>query len=380
MHYLKIACGFVCFLVFAGNVWSMSRWSESRGVYDDICYLRQAHLFQRYGLSGLNTDIARDDDGYLASKLKEIGYDRWADPAAAPCHTLMPQSKRRVTQYPPGTGFLLALFPQGFQVIPLYVSATLIVFGLALLAILLARDLSSVVVATAFGCLAVYLMVNPTKASYSMAPTMAACALAGLLTASFLAAEQPRRRLALAGLIGLIIGLCVNFRLPNLFLASGYLLFFGGSLLIFRKVSLAVQGALFTLLFLAGMTPTLIANAINAGSPFSTTYGGIDVVPPAFSFGIVWQYLADTQFVMILLAAASTGILWRSNRVVGRQVAAITAGNLVVNLAFFLSHPIFTPYYTIPLAMFSLWSLLFAFLIEPSEVVDGRSIGKAARA
>jgi len=37
MRYLKAACGFVCFLVLASNVWSMSRWSESRGVYDDIC-------------------------------------------------------------------------------------------------------------------------------------------------------------------------------------------------------------------------------------------------------------------------------------------------------------------------------------------------------
>ena len=37
----------------------MSRWNESRGVYDDICYLRQAHLFQRFGLDGFDTDIVR---------------------------------------------------------------------------------------------------------------------------------------------------------------------------------------------------------------------------------------------------------------------------------------------------------------------------------
>ena len=60
--------------MLASNVWSMSRWSEARGVYDDICYLRQAHLFQRFGLDGLDTDISRDDDHYLASKLKEIGF------------------------------------------------------------------------------------------------------------------------------------------------------------------------------------------------------------------------------------------------------------------------------------------------------------------
>ena len=34
-----------------------------------------------------------------------------------------------------------------------------------------------------FGVAALYLMINPTKASYSMAPTMMVCALAGYLTA-----------------------------------------------------------------------------------------------------------------------------------------------------------------------------------------------------
>ena len=45
----------------------------------------------------------------------------------------MPAANKRVMQYPPGTGFVLALFPQGFQVIPLYVLATVVVFGFALL-------------------------------------------------------------------------------------------------------------------------------------------------------------------------------------------------------------------------------------------------------
>jgi hypothetical protein len=43
MHYLKVVCGFACFLILASNVWSMSRWSEARGVYDDVCYLRRVH-------------------------------------------------------------------------------------------------------------------------------------------------------------------------------------------------------------------------------------------------------------------------------------------------------------------------------------------------
>jgi len=378
MYYLKAACGFVCFLVLASNVWSMSGWSESRGVYDDVCYLRQAHLFQRFGLGGLDTNLSRDDDHYLDSKLKEIGFSASQSP---PCHTLMPATNKFVMQYPPGTGFVLASFPRGFQVIPLYVLTTVLIFGLALLGIYLARTTPSIFLATAFGCVAVYLMINPTKASYSMAPTMVACALAGFLTARFFIAGQPAHRLFLAGLMGLVIGLSVNFRLPNLFLSSGYLLFFAISFLWSRKIEVALQGALFGAALLAGMAPTLLANAINAGSPFSTTYGGADVTAPDFSLGIVRQYVADMQFVLLVLAGAWTVLMWRSNRRDGMsRIALVTAGNLLLNMAFFMSHPVFTPYYTIPIAMLSLWSLLFASLMQPAEAVDDSALGQAAKA
>jgi len=376
---VKILCGFICFLVLASNVWSMSRWSEARGVYDDVCYLRQAHLFQRFGLDGLDTSISRDDDHYLSEKLKAIGFADWSDPARAPCHTLMQATKKRVIQYPPGTGFVLALFPQGFQVIPLYVAATAIIFGFALLGIFCARSLSSIVLTAAFGCLAIYLMINPAKASYSVAPTMAVCAVAGFLTARLFLAEQWRNRLLLTGLVGLLIGLTVNFRLPNLFLAGGYFLFFFISFLLYRKIETVLQGALFGAAFLAGLTPTLLANAINAGSPFATTYGTDDVKPPEFSLGIIRSYVGDMQFVLLVLAIAWTAVVLRLHLGSGaRQVALVTAGNLAVNLAFFMSHPVVTPYYTIPIAMLSLWSLLFASLMPPAATLDGVLAGHPA--
>ena len=382
MHYLKVLCGFACFLILASNVWSMSRWSEARGVYDDVCYLRQAHLFQRFGLGGLDTDISRDDDRYLSAKLKEIGFPTWSDTATAPCHTPMPATKKLVMQYPPGTGLVLALFPQGFQVIPLYVLATVIVFGFALLAISYARSRSSILLTTAFGCLASYLMINPAKASYSVAPTMVVCALAGYLTARlFLAEQRQQHRLLLTGLVGLLIGLAVNFRLPNLFLSSGYFLFFFISFLLSRKIETALQAMVFGAAFLLGMVPALAANAINAGSPLSTTYGGVDVTPPDFSFSVIWSYVADMQFVLLVLAIAWTALILRWRRGNGiRQVALVTAGNLVVNLAFFLSHPVFTPYYTIPVGMLSLWSVLFALLMPPAEIVDDDLAGQAVKA
>jgi hypothetical protein len=381
MQYLKAACGLLCFLILASNVWSMSRWNEARGVYDDVCYLRQAHLFQRFGLGGLDTNISRDDDHYLSAKLKEIGYPTWSDPATAPCHTSMPAAKKLVMQYPPGTGFVLALFPQGFQVVPLYVLATVVVFGFASLGISYARSTSSILLTAAFGCLAIYLMVNPTKASYSMAPTMVSCVLAGFFTARLFAARLWRDRVLLAALVGFLIGLAVNFRLPNLFLSSGYFLFFLVAFLMRSKIETFLQGALFAAGFLAGVAPTLAANAINAGSPFSTTYGGADTAPPELNATILLSYVTDMQFVLLVLAGVCTVLTLRWRRGSGQtQVALVTAGNLLVNLAFFMSHPVFTPYYTIPIAMLSLWSLLFASLTQPAEAVDDGLVGQAAKA
>ena len=361
MKTVRILCGLFCFLVLASNVWSMSRWSEARGVYDDVCYLRQAHLFQRFGPAGFDTDISRDDDRYLAAKLKEIGFPTWSDISTAPCHTHMPAANKLVIQYPPGTGLVLALFPSGFQVVPLYAVATTIVFGFALLGISYARSTSSIFLAGGFGCLAIYLMINPAKASYSIAPTMVVCAMAGWLTAKLFFSSR-RHKILLTMLLGLCIGLSVNFRLPNLFLSAGYSLFLLVSFARTRNQEALLQGALFALAFLIGMAPTLLANAINAGSPFATTYSSVDVVPPEFSLGIIWQYIADMQFVLLALAIGWTCWILRSHSERSiRQVALVTAVNLLVNLAFFASHPIFTPYYTIPIAMLSLWSLLFGF-------------------
>ena len=292
----------------------MSGWNEARGVYDDICYLRQAHLFQRFGLGGFDTGISRDDDGYLVSKLKEIGFPVSSDKSNVPCHNPMPAAKKLVLQYPPGTGFVLALFPEGHQVIPLFASATVIVFGFALLGIFYARTTPLILLTTAFGCFAIYIMINPAKASYSMAPTMVICALAGFLTARLFGDCQKDNRVRLVVLLGFLLGLSVNFRLPNLLLSAGYFLFFLVAFLSSRTLEITARSLGFAAAFLAGMAPTLVANAINAGSPFATTYGGPDVAPPDFSFSSTLLYLTDMQFALLALAGASVAYHLRAGR------------------------------------------------------------------
>lgn len=374
MKIAKFAFGLICLAILASNIVTMSRWSEARGVYDDICYLRQAHLFQRLGIGGLNTNALLDYDHYFEDKMKEIAFAEWRDPIRWPCHNPMPNGKV-VMQYPPGTGFLLALFPQGHQVVPLYIAASLIVCGLALLGIFMARTLPSIVGAGVFGALAVYLMINPAKASYSVAPTMAISAIAGFLTALWL--TRDKRSVLLIALIGLLLGASVNFRLPNALLAAGYFLFLGIPFVWSRKLATFLQGLGFGAGVLVGMAPTLIAQAINAGSPFATTYGSADVVAPAFDFAVLGQYLRDMQFVLIVLAIGSTAWLLRVGEGSVRQVALVVAGNLLVNLVFFLSHPVFTPYYVVPIAMLSLWSVSFAWLMQPEEARQAAPLRRA---
>jgi hypothetical protein len=377
---LRLVCGIGFLLLLASNIWTISRWNESRGVYDDVCYLRQAHLFQKFRAGGLDTNIARDEDHYLADSLKAIGFAEWNDVKRIPCHTWIEKSDKYVMQYPPGTGFALALFPAGFQVIPLYALANVTIFGFALLGLFRAREPASLALAAIFGFGALYLMINPTKASYSMAPTMMACAAAGYLTARLFAAGG-RRRLVLTVLVGLLIGLSVNFRLPNLFLSAGYVLLLAGSFLVARNKETFLQGVAFGAAFLIGIAPTLIANAINAGSPFSTTYGGIDVVAPELDTGILWRYFVDVQFTLLAIAAAWTVWLWRANHPSAKQVALAVGGNLVVNLIFFMSHPVFTPYYIIPIDMLSLWTLLFATLdLRDEAVADNAAFRQPAKA
>ena len=172
--------GFLLTIVVAISVISSaSKWSERRGVFDDIGYLRQAHLFQRFGFSGIDTDLNRDDDNYFKDAATAIRSIEWNDPNVPFAHTFVSKTGKTVIQYPPGTGALLALFPEGRQVYGLYSVSCLIVLAIAITLIASATNEVQAIVCSLFGSAAVYFFVNPIKASYSVAPSAAMCAVLG---------------------------------------------------------------------------------------------------------------------------------------------------------------------------------------------------------
>ena len=364
MRAVKVFFSIVFLAILASNIRLTSHWSESRGVYDDICYLRQAHLFQRFGWQGLDTSLARETDGYLAAKLRSIDFPNWNEPTRAPCHTQTADGSKWVMTPPPGTGFVLALFPEGFQVVPLYMLANAIVAGLALFGMWRAQEKVGLTLAALLGALSIYFMINPTKASYSMAPTMVVCALAGLLTAR-LFVDEGRRRLLMVAAVGVLLGLSASFRIANVVLSAGYFLFFGLSFLIWRTRETFVSGLALGLSFLVGLLPVFAANLVNSGNPLVSAYGGQDTAPRSLDPAVLLAYLRDTQFPLIVIACVGTALLWRFAGHGGvRKLALLVAGNLALNLAFFATHPVFTQYYVIPILMLSLWTLLFAAVLS----------------
>jgi len=103
------------------------------------------------------------------------------------------------------------------------------------------------------------------------------------------------------------------------------------------------------------------------------------VAPPELKSEVLWQYLRDPQFILLLIAAGWTAVLWRGRIGAGR-VAPLVGANLVVNLIFFMTHPVFTPYYTIPVAMLSLWTLLFATLGPHAAEAVAPALAQPAKA
>jgi hypothetical protein len=346
----------ICFLVPV--LFTMSHFTDSPGVFDDLCYLRQAHLFQRFGLGGLNTDIRLDDDGFFSDLLKDRGV------TVPPCHNYMPHTGKVSLQYPPGTGFALSLFPSGVKRAALFVTSTVVIAALLLITLWRSRSHAEIFAWTAFGCLTIYFMINPTVMSDSMPPTMALCALVGVLTSRLFCDSDNARALIAAGAVGLLLGILIDFRIANVLLTVGY---FAGFLYFLTKrfeTTTLIRLGTFCFCLLIGMLPTLVANAINTGVPFSTAYGGIDTALPRFDLSGLKQnmllYFRGNQGLTLVIALGVTALFQITfERTLPKRCTQILIyTNWICNLGFFLTHQAIAAYYTMPFLMLALWILL----------------------
>ena len=173
-----------------------------------------------------------------------------------------------IFQYPPGTGFLMSLAPAGSGFRHVFiVSAAALLFAIVAAA-LLDRDLIWFGLATAV----LFNAMRTQVASSSVAPSIAAGALAALL-----AAHACRTKgLAPMLILGIVVGLSASIRIPNLFLGVGAGLVVAFDFMRSREPRDFGRAAMLAGGALLGLAPVFAANAINAGSIFATTYSPAD--------------------------------------------------------------------------------------------------------
>jgi hypothetical protein len=336
----------------------MSHFSDSPGVFDDLCFLRQAHLFQRFGFAGLNTDIRLDDDSFFSDLLKDKGT------TFPPCHNYMSHTGKVSLQYPPGTGFALFLFPSGVKRAALFGTSTMVIASLLLIALWRSRSHAEIIAWTAFGCLTIYFMINPTVMSDSMPPTMALCALVGVLTSRIFCDSDDARALIAAGAVGLLLGILIDFRIANMLLTVGYIAGFLYFLTKRFETTTFIRVGTFSVCLLIGILPTLVANEINTGALFSAAYGGIDTTPPRFDLSGLKQnmlvYFRGNQGLTLVIVVGVTALFQITfERTLPKRCTQILIyTNWICNLAFYLTHQAVAPYYTMPFLMLALWVLV----------------------
>ncbi len=380
---------FVVSYIYLSVIHSHTKLVEDRGVYDDICYLRQAYLFRTQGaIGGLDTD--NSSARYADSLIQKMGLNGklWSN---IPCHNFRQATNKYVIQYPPGTGFLLSAFPEGSQASGLYIASSTTIFLMLMWLTATARSQVAVSVFGVMGSLTLYLMVNPAKSSYSIAPTMPLCVAVAYLTVKMFSVPSSATRIIAASSAGLLLGLATDIRLSSSLLAFGYAAIFVLTFIRKRTWVTFAQPMAFGISMFVGTTPTFAANLINGGSLFTTGYASTYATQLTTSFAtfitqVKWYLFSGTHSVLTwlslaLLAALATVVEKRTLTPL-RLPLSIASLTLAANLVYFIALPVPSQYYTVPPVMLTLWVCTFvlAFLPNSEETVLSKSPIKASAA
>src|ERR1041385_9193783 len=214
----------------------------------------------------------------------KVDVPRWDEVIAPHAHHYMPESGYVGVQYPPGTGLVLAMFPQGEAVYRLnrIVEFVFIVAGVVALAIATWKrawaSIGLVVLALSLGFM---VMGRLGALSFSMNAVLVPILLTtvfSLLALWLQTSGRDRLALLCALLAGLSLGFATMIRLPSFLLSAGFLVPLWPGFRNFRIKSLPVVFALGVTI--AGVIPVVINQHNVAGAWYLSTYALVDSAPP----------------------------------------------------------------------------------------------------
>jgi hypothetical protein len=343
---------------------------------DDFGYQRQAALFRDGGLAGFDTRLETPSSRRLIEVAKATGEDArlWYQAVAPHCHYYRAATDRVILQYPPGTGLLMAPFPQDVE--RRWFRFACVIAAAAALALLLARTtrLAEGLVVLGGAALVLISFKVGTDSAYAGIALSVFCAL-------LLAPALRSGGLLALTTLGLLTGFSSTVRSTNLLIVAvvGFVLLLQ---LLRRRIRVELAAIpLFAAASFVGLMPMLSANLINVGSVFNTTYSEIDASAPPFSLELLQHglefYFRDNPNGFVLSMALVVGLAtcvahWRSTAV------WIAAAVMAMSLAYLVPKEVLIPYYLMPPAAF-LTTACLAAIVQDSEARPprGRSMARA---
>jgi hypothetical protein len=364
--------------VFYSNVSRQARWIEVPHACDWFVFLRQAQLFQQHGLiGGLDTGIRDANSRYLIEKAKSLHLTNpsWTMAVGPYCHEYKERTDRLSIVSPPGTGLALSFFPAGRQERLVFITCSTII--LLFLAAVALRARSWPVPLTA-GALGVFCFSGMYKFvhDWSIQPSVVLVLLAGYFAVRLFEAAASRLGLIWAILLGISIGIAADFRLANAFLVFGIAAGLGVICLEGLRLQAARLSGAFVAAVLIGCIPLMAANAINAGDPFTTTYGAgntralhldWDTFRRGFAFYFIERMTISGLVAVPTIALAALAFMRRRLALSGVDGALVcAAANLAGSIGFFLFYEVLQGYYLFPAIVFAI--SVAAFLVIRSKI------------
>jgi hypothetical protein len=362
---------------FYSNVSRQTRYIEVPHACDWFIFLRQAKLFQQNGaIGGLDTGIRDANTRYLVDTVKglHLADGNWTFAVGPYCHDYKEATDHLSIVSPPGTGFLLSLFPAGAQERLAFATYSTILLLFLAAVVLRAR---SPLVALAAGGLGILCFLGMYRYvhDWSIQPSVIVALFAGYLAVRTFDAANDRRGMFWAALLGLSIGIASDIRVASLLLATGVVVGLGTLFAQGRRMHSVWLTIAFTAGLLVGALPLLAANAINAGNPFVTAYGTGNTQALRFDWETFTEglkfYFVEKSTVAAYLAVPVVALaalsLARRRLAVGGVDAALlcAATSLVVSMGFFFFYAVRQWYYPFPAIVFA--ASVATFLLVRSD-------------
>lgn len=303
-------------------------------------------------------------------KQENLAVSRWEEVVAPHGHHYFPVSGYVGVQYPPGTGLVLSMFPQGEAVYRLN-RIVVFVFGLIGIAVLAVAvwkrawvSIGLAILALNLGLLVLARISTSTFSINAVMPPILLTCLFSLVALRLKVAGRDKLALASSLVAGLSLGLAVLIRLPSFLLLPGFFILLWPGFDRLRTKALPV--ALVAGVVVIGIIPVLINQEDVAGAWYLPTYASVDAAPPTFetlinnlhyfllsgpatvdNWALLFALLGFCGFLILYSKSDSEAVLNRLG-LSGKRLALTALLLWLVPICYFLTHAVTGAHYMIP--------------------------------